>query len=254
MKTILRLLVISFFFVSCSREFQVQNRTGESPIKEMYSFPILVGGDEKICEAINNELSSSYLNLKLGEESKSIFEKIWSASEDQMPERTDLAYRVEYLGAKLYSVNITGFYVGAYLNPIDEYRNFDLRTGREIYLDTLFSPDGEQKICNELSLYKKGLLDEKIQFAREQMSKENMDMDERTQYAEMYDMYVNCSSTIDGLTPVSFYRKGDSLFFVLDPCSVHYNRGLDELGTFYFGQALSQLKPHLSSYGKDLLK
>lgn len=253
MKKTIFILALLAVFTSCSKNYRVKTMYAESPNKEIYNFPILEGGEPTICETINNRLTSLYLNLEMGDEKESLFERVWSADINSLPERTDLNYQVFRLDKKLYSVNITGMYVGAYLNPINDYRNFDLTTGEEIYLDTLFTKRGVDEMSSILCRNKKSLMSQKIKLSKEKLEQADISMNDREYYAEMYDLYNNCSSEIESLDFVSFYVRNDSLFFVVESCALHYNQAVDEIGNFEYGESVSKLHGKLSNYGKHLL-
>lgn len=249
------ILFISFIalIASCSSDYRVKTLRGESPTKEMYKFPLLDGGNPVICQSINNELSELYLNIQVGTEKESLFEKVWSSNVNSIPERTDIDFSVKHLDTRLYSLNITGFYIGAYLNEIDDYLNFDLRTGKRVQMDSLFTIEGKQEVIKRLSAYKRKLMNEKIDLALHKLNEVSLPMSEREHFAEMYDLYKNCPNQVDALNYIGFYKKKDSIYFRIESCALQYNKAVDEIGNFEFALPLSALKDQYSNYGRELL-
>jgi hypothetical protein len=238
-----------------SPNYYVDRFSQQNPIdpRYVYSFPILNGGNLEICNKINSYLVKKELYLELGTEKFSIFEKVWKTEEMPNAVVLDLTYRIELLNEKIYSVSISGEGCGAYCEPFEVTYNFNLTTGNVVLLGDLFNKTGQQRMLKELNNHKKEKIVRKKEEIRSILSSDSLKFEDKEFYQDMLDLYTDCNYESLTLNPIRFICSDDFVKIILERCSAHYNRAVDELWEFEVQQNLMSLEDNLSEIGKELL-
>jgi len=242
-------------FTIFAQDFSVEKLSEASPVNpdEVYTFPLLKGGDNEICEKINKYLVEDQLFITYGEEKTSIFENVWE-TDDQPAMLFSLTYETELLNEKLYSVTISGEFCGAYCEGYDMTFTFDLKTGELITLNRLFTNEGLEGIVEAMVKNKKEKIAAKINEVNAMLSADTLEEGMQEYYTEMRDMYESCESieTVESLQYIRFIPAENSLIVVYGRCSAHYNMAMDELWYFELELPFEQWSGLFSDYALGL--
>ena len=164
-----------------------------------------------------------------------------------------LAYQVDLLNEKLYSVTLNGEFCSAYCEHFEMSYTFDLQSGSLLTLETLFSIHGNKELSRAISEHKKSQLNQKIDELTK-MIKSNTNSSEDTEYyKDMLDLYQNCDSEYTDLKDLRFIPSRDRIKIIYGRCSAHYNRNIDELWYFRKSILISDWAEHLSKIGRERL-
>jgi hypothetical protein len=240
-----------------AQDYTVSSITEKNPNfpDDVYTFPILGGGNKEIAQKINSYLVKEQLDIEYGRQKKSIFENVWQNDTVLTPVVSDLKYKVELLNKKWYSVTLSGEGCGAYCEGFDNTYNFDLRTGTLLMLDTLFTRQGQKELVDTLVQYKKKTIQEKVDEIKAILNLDTMSAESRQDYEEMVDMYTNCvMETAEDLPYLRYIPEKDSLKIIYGRCSAHYNMAIDELWYFEKEIPIAEWMDRLSPLGKEILK
>ncbi|PLW92665.1 MAG: hypothetical protein C0592_09655 [Marinilabiliales bacterium] len=238
-----------------AQTYEVDELSQKSPSnsEEIYSFPILKGGDEEICEKINKYLIEDHLYINYGTEQNSIFENVWGNDEDPAMIYS-LAFEVDLINERMYSVTLSGEYCGAYCEGYETTYTFDLETGDIITLNMLFTEEGLEGIVEEMEKNKKEKIEAKLEEVHAMLASDTLADEMRDYYTEMVDMYENCEcvASIEYLEYQRFIPADDYLIVVYGRCSAHYNMAMDELWYFELELPFEQWSGLFSDYAKEL--
>lgn len=255
-RQLLSILLSLLTLTSFSQDYSVRKLVESNPHfpDDEYTFPILEGPNETVTDRINSYLVSDQLNIELGQEEKSIFEKVWQKPDDPVARINYLTYKVNLLNDQLYTVTISGEFCSAYCEGYDMTYTFDLATGDLLTLDTLFSENGQEKLLNELTEYKRRLIENKINELKQVTQSDTLDSEDQELYERMLELYQDCRSEYADLKHFRYIPSQDSLKIIYGRCSAHYNRDVDEL--WYFKKAISidEWNEQLSEIGKEKIK
>ena len=83
--------------LSFSQFFTIDTLRDESPYNKEFSFvfPVLKStAKQDVATAINNDLISNVLKIEPGEQKRSLFENIWGKKEMDIPEVSDISFKV----------------------------------------------------------------------------------------------------------------------------------------------------------------
>lgn len=245
--------------LSYSRQVTIQEVTGQAPLNKNYEyvFPRIVNPANKvIATQINNVLISDFLRIEPKEVRTSIFEAVWPQEKDAMPGLNDISWMVHTNTSKLLSLAISAEGCGAYCEYFTSYYSFDLKTGKLLALDLLFSKDGLLLLKDSVNMLKKQSLQPVlIRLRKELQDTATMSADDMASVKETIELYQDCLDRggIETVQGHGFYLRDGYLFIRLDRCSAHYNRSLDELGEFEFSFKCADLRQYLTPYGRQLL-
>jgi hypothetical protein len=251
---ILSLLCFSFS-IAHSQTYRVEKIEDINPSfsQDVYIFPQLSGGDSSVCARINSFLIKDFGLTEKNRVKYSIFENVWRTPERAVAELNNISYHTEFLGKNLFAVTLSAEFCSAYCEGFEMTYNFDLNSGGVIKLDTLFSLTGKISLLKKINQHKKTTLSKKIAEIRAKLSMNNLSAEEKEQYAEMLELYEDCASSYESLNNIRFVPSSQNLKIILDPCSLHHNRHLDELWAFVLDLNYNEWAGKLSYIGKHLL-
>ncbi len=230
----------------------------KNPItKAQYIFPkILITNHPNESRKINEKLKSDVLNADSSISDNDIFSQVWKTEEQ--------ASSIEYLDYEisrnetLLSLKISGEGCGAYCEPFDYYYSFNLRTGNQLFLDSLLNKSGLERLLYNFNLLKRNKITAKLKAIKDTLKTINSKTDRGNYdyYSEMLNLYKECINnkiTFDYINYIEFMVAKNKLKVYADRCSVHYNRNVDELWTFEYSIDLRTWTKYLTEYGKALL-
>jgi hypothetical protein len=254
------IFLASFFLLATfgiiAQEYQVEKLSESNPANpdEVYSFPILKGGNKDICEKINKYLLEDQLYIEYGSEKTSIFENVWQSEEQPVAMIYSLEYGLEILNENMYSVTISGEFCGAYCEEYNTTYTFDLKTGELITLSLLFTEDGLEALKNDMIKNKQETIATKIKEINTILAAESITKDDQSFYTEMLDLYESCDyeMSTEDLEFTRFIPANDYLIVVYGRCSAHYNMYVDELWYFELELPFEKWNGLFSDYAKDL--
>ncbi len=249
------ILSIGIFLPGRSQIFQVEKLSEKNPSfpEDVYVFPVLKG-IPSIADKINSTLIKSELDLDYGKQKNSIFENIWKMPGQPMAQVNDLNYKTELLNQNFFSVTVSGEWCSAYCEGFERTYTFDMQTGEKVMLNSFFSAAGQKKILNDLLLSKTLKIQNKIKEIKAALASDSLLAGEKESYDQMLDLYNNCGSNYDSLHYFRFIPSDTGLTIIIEKCSLHANRAIDDLGDFKSYFSFGELEKYLSDYGKKKLK
>lgn len=247
--------------------FQIDTIKGTGP-KEYSS---LINADNKyifpkftsktrpqVAKRINDDLTEEILVIKPGEVKKSIFENVWGDKDVHIPMRSDIAWDIRSNSAKLLSFNMSAEGCGAYCEHFTIGFTYNSKTGNRLSVDSIFGNTGARKLCDSLSKKRSNIINAFIDSVKLNLAKGNLDEESKARDQEMVEMYESCyglnsSYCADDTEGLNFTVQGRIIIIVMERCSAHVNRALDELYEFNFEIPLTDWKNYLTPFGASLL-
>ncbi len=258
----MRQIMFCFFWGCCilptlAQHPNIQKIETANPLfpDHQYQFPLLNLDDSMMNDKINSSLVADFLEIKLGEEKVSIFENVWATQENQIPPLNDLAYKIQLLNSKIYSLTLSAEACGAYCENFDLSYNYDVQTGKKINADTLFSEKGKASILELLKRRKAKKMVKYLDEIADSLASKNLSDDDEARYLKMQELYNNCikEDYLHSLNYLDIRISKNTMTIILSRCSSHANRAIDELGSFEFTFILADIREWLSPYGLELL-
>jgi hypothetical protein len=226
------------------KQFGIMELTDTSRLETIYTFPILVShGNDSAVARINRTLQQAELELEVGTQDSSIFEKIWPA-EDSFSGITEFGYRIIENSSKIFSIEFNKEGCGAYCEGFSSYYSFDANTGALLKLDQILTETGFHQLRKEVIEERRTLIQQSIEQA-----------DSTEEGMEMKEMYTQCLDYITELSfnPLAFYVDNGKIVLLGSRCSSHAQLAIDEIGEFENTRSTEQISGYLNSYGKSLL-
>lgn len=250
-------ICLSLPVLSFGRQVTIRTIKEQSPVRKIdYTFPhIIYGANKTVATKINHTLITDFLQIDPKEVRKSIFEAVWpQEGESILASLSEISWETHTNTLKLFSVAISAEGCGAYCERFTNYYSFDLKTGKLLTLDQLFTQDGQRRLLDSVNLLKKQELQTAVKELQESLHDKAQKQDhERAK--ETMELYQDCLERggVELIQDLSFYLKGNSLFIHIGRCSAHVNRALDDVGDFEFSFRFVNLKQYLTPYGRQLL-
>lgn len=224
-----------------------------------YIFPLLVQANNKAAASkINFDLAKDFLQVDKRKIRKSIFENVWAGKDDVTPQLSDLSYKVLNNDKGIFSIALSAEGCGAYCESFTNYYVYESKSGKRIMLDSLLTKKGYSRLQDSVKQYKRTLLQAQIKIAKDTLPKIPATAgDDKEYYSSMLELYEDClKETNESATEyLFFYLTHHQLVIILDRCSAHYNRAVDELeGSFVFEFDLKKWNNYLTAYTKSLIK
>ena len=252
-------LLLFIFFIQLSvaqkHQFKIKEIVEINPTNknQTYKFPLLVG-EKELSKKVNRDLIQSLLELNITEKHKSIFENIWTTKEKSIPNLSFLDYQINQLNDNVYSVTFHTEGCGAYCEEFDISYNYNIKTGKRIQLESLFSEEGKTIILEKLNKQKIGLIKETISKLELEKEKTNIRAD-IVDYTKRIQLLKDCKdkSEIDNLNYFDFKITENQIIIYTERCSNHAMRALDEIGEFEYFFKTKDIKKLLSNFGKNVI-
>jgi hypothetical protein len=223
--------------------------------KEKYVFPkIIVQGMPVSSKKINNKLRSEILDVDSAVKDSQIFNGVWRTAE-QWPTLSDLAYEVIRNDRWVLSIKISAEGCGAYCENWERYFTFNLKTGNQLFLDSLINDIGLHKLATDFNSFKQAKLRNIIKETKDTLETTAVKNDKETleYFSDMLSLYTGCLDSkieFEDMTGMEFSVESPGLVLYSERCSVHYNRNLDELWIFEYKIDLKDWKGYLTNYGR----
>ena len=255
------------FFLSLFLSTLLQGQAVIKEIKEInpnrksdkYIFPwVIIPGNKTATGRINNELIRHELEIEDRKKIKrSIFENVWATREQPTPMRSDFAYAVLNNDKRVLSMSVSAEGCGAYCEYATSYHSFDIRTGKKIILDSLFTPEGAKIICDSLTKGKRRMIGTEINALTDSLKDPagRININDKERFERAKEMYEYCLELTDetNFEYLHFYFIKNTLFIIVEQCSAHMTRALDDIGDFKFSFRLKDWKNYLSGYATRLI-
>ena len=243
--------------LSFGRQVTIRTIKGQSPVRQIdYTFPhIVYGANKTVATKINHALITDFLQIDPKEVRKSIFEAVWPQEGEGIPAfLSGISWETHTNTSKLFSLAISAEGCGAYCEYFTNYYSFDLKTGKLLGLDQLFTQDGQRRMLDSVNLLKKQELQTAVKELQASLQ-DTAQKEEHERAKETMELYQDCLEWggVESMQDLSFHLKGNSLFIHIGRCSAHVNRALDDIGDFEFSFRPADLKQFLTPYGQKLL-
>lgn len=236
------LLLLLFWIVVAGCEVATSPMTVDE-IKEVtqdssvYKFPVFKSASaSKPHEKMNETLQQQELDLLVGQQDSSAFEKISGEAGVMWVD-----YKIILNTQRLVTVEIAKEACGAYCTEYSNYYNFDAATGELIPITKIFTEDGLNQLVTAITEHRRAAI-------KEAMKTATADGEDDT--ASMFQQcleYITPENFFTG----SFYIADTEIHFVRERCGPHAM--LDTLGAFDDIWSVSDLQSYLSEYGKSVL-
>ena len=250
-------LFLTWFVLHCQgQEYAIETMKNTNPgdPADVYTFPILTGGNENICSRINDYIVQDQGLIPFEDAHISIFENVWSTEDRPVASLNYFDFKVELLTHTLYSVSISAEFCGAYCEGYTNTYTFDLSSGSVVPLDTLFSSEGKIRLLQKLNGNKSQRLSKKIEELNILLTSDTLQAPMKDTYDQMLEMYEIClESPSPSLAYFRFIPSKHHITIIGERCSAHYNRDIDELWEFIHDIELDRWNDYLSEYGRGLL-
>ena len=233
--------------------------------QNIYRFPILTDNSES-AKQINDFLQLNELNLLIGKEDSTIFERDWPTKEN-FHGRQILNPNIIINTEKILSLSFFSEWCAAYCEAGIGYYLFDSMYGNRVELQDLFSPEGYELIKKMVILHNEQALIDEIRstYEFEYNTRTEMRAENRAEYIKSFvqdlsineeerSLYEECIPKISKYKFFNqFYLNSAELVIIRERCSNHGMRALDNIGDFVFKIQLPKVIPLLSDYGRQLL-
>ncbi len=250
------ILYLSVLFSVTAQTVNIDTLKAVAPHGRKYIFPkIIITNKNAVANLINRDLCKDFLDIDLKKVKKSIFENVW-ATDERATIISDIEFETSNYDNKVLSVSISAEGCGAYCETYTKYYNYDLQNGKNIRIEKLFAANGLKLIADSLFSFKAFAIKNKISEANIILKKGLERKSDSAYYGDMLDLYSLCAEEEQGnnyLKYASFTIYKNEIIFILERCSTHFNRNVDEIDEFKILFRVKDLKL-LSEYGKKLLK
>jgi hypothetical protein len=244
------LLVCLHLSVAHGQYFSIQERRADDPYEGESIFPEIVAPDSKsafpelAAERINTYLKYDVLMKVHGNEGDSLFSEVFP-KENDIGGQGEFSYRVVCNNPRIFTMEISNSFTGAYTEYMDRYYSFDAHTGEHLILHDFF--EGAQ-FGSIITMAAK----ECASMIRNYLAT----MDREEEYAQdKTDMYYDCLTNFegDGVPYFGFYLTDTNMVLTYGRCSNHMMAALDDLWEFNIPFSFETLKPYLSPKGRSLI-
>lgn len=213
--------------------------------------------NKQSAEKINDSLSIDFLDINRKKIKKSIFENVWGTSKDGIIPMSDVSYKVLYNAGNILSLAIEAEGCGAYCEHFTRYYCFHTKTGKKIRITDLLTKRGIQLLSDSIVLRKQNILKKKLLEIEDSLSSAAViaDNDSKEYFLQMKELYENCLAATDFINfeYTEFYIIKSKMYFILNRCSAHYNRAIDELDVFILAFTINDWKQFFTSAASKLL-
>ena len=253
MKNFCLILLLGFVSLdSFAQYFTIDTIKGESPYNKEFSFifPHLKStSDQTMADAINTDLVKDVLNMEYGTQKYSIFEKIWGTKELDLPNVSNISYKVINNDADFFCLKISATSCSSSCNDWTRYYIYDSKSGRKVTMNDLLTGAGLSMVSD--SAYRLFTQRENTYSAqlKDKIAKQPLSPDDKQAYQSAIDAYGKCSGKNQ------LWAAPDKQHFNInaDAClfgELHYLDKVDYSCTF----DMSGLRDYLTDYGKSLFK
>lgn len=254
---LVRLLLFMLFPLQGFAQAIIKEVKEQDPLRTTtYSFPKVILPNKAIATKINNDLMHDFLDIEPGKVKKSIFEKVWGAN-GTIPSLIDVGYKTIRNTSKLLCMELYGEGCGAYCEGFTHYYTYDLTTGARLKLEQILSVAGQKLVLDSVKARKANEIRNHIAAIKDSLTNPSVlnRQDDKEYYTEALDMYEACqTSTYEPELPyMKFYVTDKELHVILERCSAHVNRALDELYEFDFVFDLKKIDVMLTKEFKTRL-
>ncbi len=234
--------------------------------------PFVSASQPKIAKKINDYLYIDIVQSPApAKASDGIKRQLGKDDNDSMAGVSSMQYKVLLNNGKVFTLQISSEFCGAYCEGNETGYSFDAATGRHLVLQDIFAETGIETL--KTKLYAARVATIKLEIRRLQAqaakpstkSKKSADSEDDIEDAEAsIAMYQSCLSE-NALSHKDEMKSGDhhelgyftidkkGIVFTHSRCSNHASRALDAIDEFHNHYSFQKLKPYLSAYAKNLL-
>ncbi|MBK6628775.1 MAG: hypothetical protein IPG35_14475 [Flavobacteriales bacterium] len=214
-----------------------RERRAALPPNETWTFP-RIGLPQRpaVAARIDRDLCIEFLEVDPDTAGGNLFDLVWGDAEDRtMPRLRDLEWSVRQPFPEVLEVELSGEGCGAYCEGFTKRYQFDLRTGRRLDFDSLFTPEGITAINDTLLKAWNALLNDHIASMLDSLTDSEIDPEYMDQYRAEVEMYARCQAerTDDPYVADLKLDAQGSRFFIAR-CAAHVDQNLDELDPVSF--------------------
>ena len=256
MKTIYILLIASIFSTtSFAQYFTIDTIKGESPYNKQVSFifPHLSNtANQANADVINKELTKSILDVELGQQTRSIFEKVWGSQEMDIAALSDISFKVMNNDPDFFCISISATGCGAYCEAWTQYYTYESSSGRKVKLQDFFTSTGLQKISDSVKAMKARAIQDYTSKLKASLDKGALSPEDKADYAQAIELLNKCTDATIHQDALAYSFSNKVLTIHLDKCLPHAIRFLDKVD-YSFSFDNNTYRDYLTDYGKSLL-
>lgn len=245
--------------------FQGKNERGDTPA---ISMPFVTMNDQKVAAKINDYLFIRQIGVLAPKQPGKFFS---AAGGDRIAGMASLEYTVSRNDGRVLTIAFAGEGCGAYCEDYNTFYSFDIKTGRMLGADDLFTVPGMRSLAQKLSKERQSQYRQQLISLRKELKAAQKERKPKNQDA-IDDLNNRIALNADCLgegsdsagTPaadlsLSTFRNymselaGQAFNLTAGRCSNHAMRALDDVGEVTLTLPYAELKPYLTGYGKALL-
>jgi len=237
------LLITCSIFLSLTLSAQYSVETVKHTIGESdFEFPVLNGPDSLVVNRINRKLQSVILDHDDKRSEDNIFEELENQYLFEGYTRTnDVTFEVNTLSSKLFSIQISADFCGAYCEWATMRYVFNLNDGNRIKVQDVFKYEKHQLLLDKFNASRKDQIERfLIQFHLENENKSSQDQERIEETIWLYNECLN--NTDNYLNSYRFQISGNRIHIYRERCASHILRASDEVGAYHWDYDINRLK------------
>lgn len=217
--------------------------------REAYAFPRIVMPERPaVAHRINRHLCGELLEVDPDSAGNALFGNVWGDSAGTwLPRLNYLSWSTAHPCPEVLDVLIEGEACGAYCEGFSSHYVYDLREGRVLTFDSLFTAAGAMAVND--SLYRRWvrMLGDHIAATLDGMSVEGVGTDDLERSRAMLEMYRYCMEQRPEGEPyvTDIVPFAGGIGFFIARCASHVDQALDELDPLRFDLSTAWLAQHL---------
>jgi hypothetical protein len=217
--------------------------------REDYTFPRIVMPERRaVAQRINRHLCMDLLEVDPDSAGDALFGNVWGDSAGTwMPRLNYLNGSVMHPLPEVLDVVIEGEACGAYCEGFTSHYVYDLRSGRYLSFDSLFTAAGMVAVNDTLHRRWRQLLSGHIAATLDTMALEGREAEELERSRAMLEMYRYCLEQRDDGDPyvTDIIPFADGIGFLIARCASHVDQELDALDPLRIDLSTAWLAQHL---------
>ncbi|WP_211461495.1 hypothetical protein [Collimonas silvisoli] len=272
------LLLLFFFIVGLAQAapqasiqsltFQGKTERGDVVAANQIMMPFVTMTNQKVAAKINDYLFNGQFGVLAPRQPGKVFSAADGVAIDGMASQE---FSVSRNDGRILTIAFENEGCGAYCENYQTYYSFDIKTGRMLDADDVFTASGmralERRMVKERqSQYRELLISLRSELKAIQKAHDAKSQDTVNDLKERIELNSNCSGegTHTDRTPgaseaapmFKYYKSEfseDAFKLTAERCSNHAMRALDDVGAVTLTIPYAELKPYLTGYGTALL-
>lgn len=202
------------------------------PPHEAYSFPhVRTPQDPSVGERIHRHICIDLLEADPDTAGNDLFSMVWGDTAWPMPRLSIYEWSVGRPLKEVVSIEVVAEGCGAYCEGFTKHYAYDLRNGRYLGYDSLFTPAGLVAVDDTLDKIWRAILQQYIVEQRDSFERGGLSEEDSLRIPEVIELYSSCLGERPPAKPYvsDISPSAHVIRFYIDRCAPHVIRALDEL-------------------------